>query len=312
MRKVAVVGAGFSGLALCFHFLKKGFQVDLYDQQGIGAGASGVSSGLLHPYAGEKVRRSWKADIAMQETKVLLEEAQKFSQEQVADFSGIMRKVTPEQYQTFVKHVDLYEDVEIVDENWVWIRSGIAVHSAFYLKGLYEACARKGLVFFQRKIDCSDQLSEYDACVFAIGAGIFSFSERDKGALSKVRGQALLCNWNLPPLPHPLLGKGHVVPFPGGKWVHVGATYERNSEETGPCMETALSLLKPQMEKLVPDWKEMSPVECKAGIRVVRPGHAVPWMYAIGDKKWILTAMGSRGLLYHAYYAKELVENIGI
>jgi glycine/D-amino acid oxidase-like deaminating enzyme len=311
LKKVAVVGAGFSGLALSFHFLKRGIQVDLYDEQGIGAGASGISSGLLHPYAGEQVRRSANADVAMEETKALLQEAQNFSQEKVADFSGILRKVTPEQYQTFVKHAQMYKDVEIIDQDFVFIRSGIAVYSVFYLKGLYKACTGKGLVFFQEKIDCSDQLSEYDASVFAIGAGIFSFAERDKGALSKVRGQALLCKWTLPPLEHPLLGKGHVVPLPGGKVVHVGATYERNSEEIAPCMKTALSLLKPQVEKLLPDWKEIVPIDCKAGIRVVRPGHATPWMYPIGEKKWVLTAMGSRGLLYHAYYAKMLIENIG-
>ncbi|MBX9923545.1 MAG: FAD-binding oxidoreductase [Rhabdochlamydiaceae bacterium] len=310
--KVAVVGAGFSGLALSFHFLEKGAQVHLYDQKGIGAGASGVSSGLLHPYAGEQVRRSWKADEAMEATKSLLEIAQKFSAQPVADFSGILRKVDPKQRETFLKHAALYKDVEILNEEWVLIRSGIAVHSSSYLAGLYEACTLKGLVFFQQKIDVSAQLSGYDACVFALGAGIFSFAERDSGPLSQVRGQTLLCKWNLPPLQYPLLGKGHVVPLPGGKLVHVGATYERNSAEIEPCEKTAMSLLKPQMERLVPDWKDMSPIDCRAGIRVVRPGHATAWMYPIGDKKWVLTAMGSRGLLYHAYYAKAVIENIGI
>ncbi len=310
--KVAVVGSGFAGLALCYHFLEKGAQVDLYDQKGIGAGASGVSSGLLHPYAGEQARRSWKADEAMESTKALLNLAQNFSVQQVADFSGILRKVNPKQRETFIKHAALYKDVEILDEEWVLIRSGIAVHSSTYLAGLYQACAQKGLVFFQQRIDSSDQLSGYDACVFALGDGIFSFPERDKGALSQVKGQTFLCKWTLPPLQYPLLGKGHVVPLPGKKLVHMGATYERAAEDKGPCEKTAMSLLKPQMEKLVPAWKEISPIECRAGVRVVRPGHAVPWMYPIGDKKWVITAMGSRGLLYHSYFAKALIENIGM
>jgi glycine/D-amino acid oxidase-like deaminating enzyme len=309
--KIAIVGAGFAGLALSFHFLERGDLVDLYDQNGVGAGASGVSSGLLHPYTGEQVRRSWNADEAMEATKVLLSVAQDFSQEKVADFSGILRKVDPKQHQKFIEHAALYKDVDILDEEWVLIRSGISVHSSTYLTGLYEACLQKGLVFFQKKIDVSAQLSGYDACVFALGAGIFSFAERDSGPLSQVKGQTLLCKWTLPPLQQPLLGKGHVVPLPGGKFVYAGATYERTSLDKGPCQETAMSLLKPQMAKLIPDWKEISPVECKSGIRVVRPGHATPWMYSIGDKKWVLTAMGSRGLLYHAYYAKALIENMG-
>ena len=308
--RIAVVGAGFSGLALSYHLLLKGALVDLYDEQGVGAGASGVSSGLLHPYVGEQVRRSQNADAAMEETRKLLGVAAKYCKDPVADFSGILRRATPKQRETFLKHQEVYKDVEVMEGDLVKIHSGIVVHSSSYLKGLYQACADMGLNLIVKKLenDSACELQTYDAFILAIGAGIFSFPGLEHLVLSAVRGQTLLCKWSLPVLKEALLGKGHIVPLPGGDKVHLGATYERGVEMTQPCMETALALLTPQAAVLAPEWTKIEALECRAGIRVVRPAHATPWVYKMSDKGFALTAMGSRGLLYHAYYGKMLAE----
>jgi glycine/D-amino acid oxidase-like deaminating enzyme len=306
--RIAVVGAGFSGLALSYHLLLKGAFVDLYDEKGVGAGASGVSSGLLHPYVGEQVRRSQNADAAMEETQKLLRVASQYCKNPVADFSGIVRRVTPKQRETFLKHEEVYKDVEVMSKDLVKIHSGVVVHSDSYLKGLYQACAEKGLNLILKKIDSSCELQMYDAFILAIGSGIFSFPGLEHLVLSAVRGQTLLCKWPLPPLKEALLGKGHIVPLTCGDKVHLGATYERGVETTLPCMETALSLLTPQAAVLAPEWKEIEVLECRAGIRVVRPAHATPWVYRMSEKGFALTAMGSRGLLYHAYYGKMLAD----
>lgn len=54
--RCAVLGAGFAGLSVAWHLLQLSPQelhlsVDLYDEIGIGGGASGVAGGLLHPYS---------------------------------------------------------------------------------------------------------------------------------------------------------------------------------------------------------------------------------------------------------------------
>jgi glycine/D-amino acid oxidase-like deaminating enzyme len=306
--RIAIVGAGFSGVALSYHLLLNGAFVDLYDEQGIGAGASGVSSGLLHPYVGEQVRRSQNADEAMEETRKLLNIAAQYCKDPVADFSGIVRRVTPKQRETFLKHEEIYKDVEVMSDDLVKIHSGIVVHSACYLKGLYQACLEKGLNLIFKKINSACELEAYDAFILAIGSGVFSFPGLEHLVLSAVRGQTLLCRCPLPPLKEALLGKGHIVPLPGGDRVHLGATYERGVETSLPCMETALSLLSPQAAVLAPEWKEIEALECRAGVRVVRPAHATPWVYKMSEKGFALTAMGSRGLLYHAYYGKMLAD----
>ncbi len=307
--RVAVVGAGFAGLAAAYHLLLRGAQVDLYDELGVGAGASGVSSGLLHPYVGEQVRRSWKADEAMAATQELLQIAQNYSEDPVVGPSGILRRVTPKQRETFLKHASTYNDVEVLSDDLVRIHSGIVVHSSSYLSGLYQACLEKGINPIFQKVHSTCQLQKYDAFILAIGAGIFSFPGLESLVLSKVKGQTLLCKWPFEkPLKEALVGKGHIVPLPGGDKVHLGATYERGAKTDLPCMETAMDILAPQAAVLMPEWTEITPIECRAGIRVVRPAHAVPWVYKMSETGFALTALGSRGLLYHAYYGKALAE----
>jgi glycine/D-amino acid oxidase-like deaminating enzyme len=309
--KVAVIGAGFSGLSVSIHLLLKGIQVDLYDEKGVGAGASGVSSGLMHPYPGEKAKRSWRAAEAMAETHKLLDIAQKYSKQPVKGGAGILRKITLEQREVFLKHLRDYKDVELIGDDHVRIQSGIVVHSLNYLQGLYQACLDKGMNSYFKKVHSSCELAEYDAFILAIGAGVFTFPGLEDLKLSPTRGQALVCKWPFAPLKEAYLGKGHIVPLPTkpgeGNKVNLGATYEKTEIGKEPCLETALALLKPKAAVLAPEWKEIEVLECKAGTRVSRPSYAVPWIYKINDKGYALTAMGSRGLLYHAYFAKELV-----
>src|SRR4051794_38558010 len=53
--QIAIIGAGFAGLAAAWTLLhskihSQKVQVTLFDEVGIGAGASGVAAGLMHPY----------------------------------------------------------------------------------------------------------------------------------------------------------------------------------------------------------------------------------------------------------------------
>ncbi|CDP14276.1 unnamed protein product [Coffea canephora] len=64
-----VLGAGFAGLSVAWHLLQHGSRdlpllVDIYDEVGICAGASGVAGGLLHPYSPEECWNScWRTCV---------------------------------------------------------------------------------------------------------------------------------------------------------------------------------------------------------------------------------------------------------
>ncbi|XP_015694282.2 uncharacterized protein LOC102718657 [Oryza brachyantha] len=74
--RYAVLGAGFAGLSVAWHLLKHSskdsrVRVDIYDENGVGGGASGVSGGLLHPYS-PKVKLLWRGGEFWKECMDLL------------------------------------------------------------------------------------------------------------------------------------------------------------------------------------------------------------------------------------------------
>ncbi|XP_055960311.1 uncharacterized protein LOC126665552 isoform X2 [Mercurialis annua] len=80
-RRYAVLGAGFAGLSVAWHLLKNNdkdvnLRIDIFDEVGIGGGASGVSGGLLHPYS-PKAKLLWRGAECWNECLKLLSIAEK-------------------------------------------------------------------------------------------------------------------------------------------------------------------------------------------------------------------------------------------
>uniref|UniRef100_A0A7N0RG48 FAD dependent oxidoreductase domain-containing protein n=1 Tax=Kalanchoe fedtschenkoi TaxID=63787 RepID=A0A7N0RG48_KALFE len=78
--RYAVLGAGFAGLSVAYHLLKHSprdsrIRVDIYDEVGLGGGASGVSGGLVHPYS-PKAKLLWRGKECWEECLELLRVAE--------------------------------------------------------------------------------------------------------------------------------------------------------------------------------------------------------------------------------------------
>ncbi|XP_043699603.1 uncharacterized protein LOC122650288 isoform X2 [Telopea speciosissima] len=74
--RYAVLGAGFAGLSVAWHLLELASNdlslcIDIYDEVGIGGGASGVAGGLVHPYS-PKAKLLWKGAECWKECLKLL------------------------------------------------------------------------------------------------------------------------------------------------------------------------------------------------------------------------------------------------
>ncbi|MED6137195.1 hypothetical protein PIB30_062791 [Stylosanthes scabra] len=81
--RCAVLGAGFAGLSVVWHLLKHSpkeldLRIDIYDEVGIGGGASGISGGLLHPYS-PKVKLLWEGAQCWKDSIKLLRAAEEAS-----------------------------------------------------------------------------------------------------------------------------------------------------------------------------------------------------------------------------------------
>lgn len=290
MKQIAVVGAGFAGLAAAYA-LSKTFQVTLIDQKGIGGGASGVSSGLLHPYPGEKGRRSWHADEALSLARELIRRSSETLGESVAKENGILR---------LGPILNPGPDVVSLGPDQFLITSGITVFSTLYLKGLWLLCQKQGTQLKIEKVETTELLQNYDSVVLCVGAGLRFLNERHLLKVNFVKGQVLTCELEKP-LERSISSKSYTAITPAPLECHIGGTYERELIDETPSLETAVRLLKPSYPVL----------KCQAGIRVTNPAHYFPILEQLSAKVWVITALGSRGLLYHALMAERLAKNIG-
>jgi glycine/D-amino acid oxidase-like deaminating enzyme len=322
--KIAVLGAGFCGVAVCWHLLKrKGFDVTLFDPKGICGGASGIAAGLLHPYAGLHAKLNWQGQEGMAATHALLDIAEKELGRPVADRRGILRlALTPSQVQDYRRCVSRFSDTEWLEASEtarrfpsvpptpaLFIRTGITVDCLLYLQGLWQACLKKGARLELQSVSCLDELQGYDKVIACLGASARSFKETSELPLSLVKGQILELAWpeGLPPLPCTLNSQAYLS-LQGGICL-AGSTFERGFEEEGPDMGIAEALLRPKITELFPALASAKALRVKAGIRAVTPNH-LPSLDRLGERLYNITGMGSKGLLYHAMIAKMCVDNL--
>ncbi|XP_048228111.1 uncharacterized protein LOC8262842 isoform X2 [Ricinus communis] len=174
--RYAVLGAGFAGLSVAWHLLKNSHKelnlsIDIFDEVGIGGGASGVSGGLLHPYS-PKVKLLWRGAECWKECLTLLSVAEKAAVSKDSKFefgesdqgfgSFIVRKRGILRPATSMKNLNVLYDncdpscrIETIDEEVAqdlvpkisvsfnsafYMPQAVNVHPLRYLQALFLAC----------------------------------------------------------------------------------------------------------------------------------------------------------------------------
>ena len=197
LLKVAIIGAGFCGLAVAWELLNLtafNIEVTLFDAEGIGGGASGIAAGLLHPFAGAHAKLNWKGFEGMAAAEELLAVASgTLGRSVFAKNRGILRlaltdeqeadyKLCAERYQSQVEWLDTQACKQLIPEcakrPGLMIKPGLTVYCPLYLTGLWQACAKKGVHFIRQKIDKNEQVKGYDLTILAAGAAAWILSRK--------------------------------------------------------------------------------------------------------------------------------------
>lgn len=328
--RIAILGAGFSGLATAWHLLqyqslKNPLELVVFDPKGVGGGASGIAAGLMHPYAGAHAKLNLQAQEGMQATFKLLNIATQALGAAVAESSGLLRMaISDDQKRDFLACAAKHDDVqlcspeecrslipEIIASEGILIKSAVTVNSERYLEGLWLACSLRQAKLEKRAINSLSELADFDVIIVAMGAATTSLAELKDLPIRATKGQIIECQWpkHVPALPMPVNSQAYIVMNPGNASCIVGATYERHYSSADPQFNSALEELQEKAWQLLPSLKHAQISKHRAGLRASAPNHQ-PFIKKINQKCWVICGMGSKGLLYHALYAEKLSAEI--
>ncbi|BBI16674.1 Putative uncharacterized protein [Neochlamydia sp. S13] len=328
LMRIAIIGTGLSGLATGWFLLKKFSckqrpSITFFDHLGVGGGASGVAAGLLHPYVGATAKLNRYGLEGFEATEKLLNLASEKMGMPVASYNGFLRvALSLQQKKDFQRSAFQYDDLLWLEAKEakqkisglsfhpaLFIKKCMAVDCSLYLEGLWKACNEKGAVLERQEIETLDELKAFDHIVLATGAFVNRLLTSQKLPVTEVKGQVIDIVWpnSLEPLPCPLSSQAYLIMNKGKNSCILGATYERGFQSAQANLKMASEEIMPKALALLPALEGATVLNCRAGVRASTPGH-MPIIQKIGVNVWVITGMGSKGLLYHALYAEKLVD----
>ncbi len=300
MKKIAIIGSGLSGLGVAYYLRQylPEVKISLFDKDGLGGKTSKIASGLLHPYPGKHARKAFVAHEAFEETTALLHEAQKYSDEMIADFSPIEKFTSDDNH-----FLDEYPDVEKLGDRHYLIKAAATIYPSRYLKALFNSLGEAEII---EKKATVEELEEFDHIVVAAGPGSLDLG-LSLPKLNVNKGQILSAKKSIE---RGILCGGYIAKSEKQGEIYVGSTYEHHFIDDQPDINYAARMLRPRIAPFFPEFDSLYFHDCKVGFRVSSPHHNHPLIQKQNDRLSVFTGLGSRGLLYHALYGKKLAKAI--
>ncbi|MDN3504836.1 MAG: FAD-dependent oxidoreductase [Rhabdochlamydiaceae bacterium] len=313
-KHFAIVGAGFCGLSIALNLLKAGHSVTLFDKNPIGSNTSSAASGLCHPFPGFLARTAQFEKEGRCATVAQIKEVQEFAKVPLITARRLLRVAMNEKQQKrfeqlaqerddFTKATELLPFIKSGMQAY-WIESGMAIESRAYIVALFDMCTSLGMKFEQKAIAKLSDLDQFDHIVLALGADSDSLIDLGNRGFNRVKGQVLVGQYSqeVPAT----IGKGYIAKSSETGHYHMGSTYEHQFESDEPNLEVAKELILGKASSYLKEANQFEVSGVKSGVRYSRKNNPLPFMESISSRVTILTGMGSRGLLYHAYFAKQL------
>ena len=313
VRRIAVVGAGIAGCALVHQATLLGLDADLFDAEGVGAGASGNPAALVTPrldagdnaisalfadayaYAGALYRRLCPQAIIGQGLSQTAA-----GPRDVSRFTRIAQQAifAPGDLETF----GLGADADAPDRVGIRINHALWVRPRQVLDALLDGKAAE-----IQRISAIPQ--GYDAVILACGDGVFDlFDLSVRFDLRPVRGQVeFAADVDAPR--RALSWGGYAVPLDGG--LLFGATHERgdrgvDAREADRARNLeSLAAIMPRRAAMI----AKRPLRSRASVRVMTRDY-LPAIGTVAPGVHVLTGLGARGFCLAPLLARALLADL--
>lgn len=296
--RIAIIGGGFAGASLAT-LLKDRHEVTLFEK---GSSTSSIAAGLLHKFVGLNARKSPFADEAFEDTVQFISKEAPNS----IKITPLLRlALTEVQVESFKITATNYPEVKWIEDASALgpypkapgiLVSGAIIDCASYLDTL-----KKSLPVVHQEIKDLKELNQFDRIVIA--AGPQKYPGMEDLNLNLVKGQLLEITCPID-IPYPINSQAYFIPQQDH--AILGSTYERNFTSLEADLDTALKELGPSFTRFFPHLSIQNPI-VKAGVRVTTPDR-LPILEKIDARTLVYTGLGSKGLLYHVYFAKKTIK----
>ncbi len=320
---IIIAGAGLGGTCAALH-LSDSKRVALLS--GTAPAASTIAAGLVNPFAGQRMGGFWNADVAYEDFLHTLSRAEAL---ETYNPCGILRPALNEVQASLFRTISLEKPDSFiwlppdqVDEMYPSITAplGAAITKGGVadipqmLNSLITSLIPRCTVIHDHLAGWKDHGSDVTVIldsdrslrtkklILAVGAGYQSIPELRNLNLHCTKGQVV--HVSLPAeIPLPVSGYGYAVPIKNS--VILGTTYEHAPHDLEPTEEGIAKILA-LTQRMIPSVASAKVLSASAGIRVGVPGTRLPMVGPLTSNIWVLTGLGSKGLLFGSYIGRNL------
>lgn len=303
--KIAIVGSGFAGLALAWALHKNfSFSITVFDKGGFRGGASRTAAGLVHPYTSKRLTLARDGQEAFDEAVSLFKEASVFQEEDFILHRGMIRLFLEQEEAGLKTATDYHDDLAPIPA--IFVENALTIDTNLYLNALMKGLTR--VQFIEKNVTSLDELEGFDAIILTTGYETLGFKEAANLPFSYLKGQGLeiALPKGMEPLKYAVSSEIYVTMMKDGK-LFAGATFERGLSDPEADENLVKERILPKLATLFPRLTGIKPIGIRSGVRLTTKGY-YPLTKQIGPKLWVFSGLGSKGLLYHAFLAKQLAK----
>lgn len=342
-----IIGAGIAGLSVADELLQRNKSVTIIDEALPGSGSSGAPLVLINPATGRRAKMVYRAKESLEAITDLLSRVQAFSGQPFYEQNGVLRpaldedlakdfKRSPKKYSwpdsSWVQWMDEEEFSSAYDyfgdtRGGLIIEPGYTVNAPLYLELLTKYLISKGL---ETEFNSAATLLKFDDqkhrvnldnggsyltdhVIYATGSSIKNHHEWRFLPFKTTKGQLLDLTYKSPlPLHESVSSMGYFAFMPSTpNRLVVGSTYE-HSYDNLRTDEKGKQYLYNKLDRTLPGLSDLPhSVGMWSGERISLKDHK-PIVGKHPEKKnvYLLSGLGSKGMIHGRYLAKQLVSSI--